>query len=117
MDIPADLPPVLAQDIRENYRRDDSLMIVSPDVGGVVHTHSTYATAWAARGEPIPCVLTMIADEFGFTREDLDAFGAESQRRANATIGRALQLVIRNVGGGRPGDAPRCRLESSPLAA
>ena len=36
-----------------------------PHVGGVVHTHSTYATAWAARGEPIPCVLTMIADEFG----------------------------------------------------
>lgn len=35
------------------------------DVGGVVHTHSTYATAWAARGEPIPCVLTMMADEFG----------------------------------------------------
>jgi L-ribulose-5-phosphate 4-epimerase len=36
-----------------------------PEVGGVVHTHSSYATAWAARGEPIPCVLTMIADEFG----------------------------------------------------
>jgi len=36
-----------------------------PHVGGVVHTHSTYATAWAARGEPIPCVLTMMADEFG----------------------------------------------------
>jgi L-ribulose-5-phosphate 4-epimerase len=36
-----------------------------PDVGGVVHTHSTYATAWAARGEPIPCVLTAMADEFG----------------------------------------------------
>lgn len=36
-----------------------------PEVGGVVHTHSTYATAWAAAGEPIPCVLTMIADEFG----------------------------------------------------
>jgi L-ribulose-5-phosphate 4-epimerase len=36
-----------------------------PHVGGVVHTHSTYATAWAARAEPIPCVLTMIADEFG----------------------------------------------------
>jgi L-ribulose-5-phosphate 4-epimerase len=35
------------------------------DVGGVVHTHSTYATAWAARGEAIPCVLTMAADEFG----------------------------------------------------
>lgn len=36
-----------------------------PQVGGVVHTHSTYATAWAARGEPVPCVLTMAADEFG----------------------------------------------------
>lgn len=36
-----------------------------PEVGGVVHTHSTYATAWAACGEPIPCILTMIADEFG----------------------------------------------------
>ncbi|MDP3893017.1 L-ribulose-5-phosphate 4-epimerase [Nocardioides sp.] len=36
-----------------------------PEVGGVVHTHSTYATAWAARGEAIPCVLTMVADEFG----------------------------------------------------
>ncbi|WP_305789074.1 L-ribulose-5-phosphate 4-epimerase [Symbioplanes lichenis] len=36
-----------------------------PHVNGVVHTHSTYATAWAARGEAIPCVLTVIADEFG----------------------------------------------------
>lgn len=36
-----------------------------PEVGGVVHTHSTYAAAWAARAEPVPCVLTMMADEFG----------------------------------------------------
>jgi L-ribulose-5-phosphate 4-epimerase len=36
-----------------------------PLVGGVVHTHSRYATAWAARGEPIPCVITAMADEFG----------------------------------------------------
>ena len=36
-----------------------------PGVGGVVHTHSTYATAWAARGEAIPCVITAMADEFG----------------------------------------------------
>ena len=36
-----------------------------PEVGGVVHTHSTYATAWAARGEPVPCVITAMADEFG----------------------------------------------------
>jgi L-ribulose-5-phosphate 4-epimerase len=36
-----------------------------PDVGGVVHTHSTYATAWASLARPVPCVLTMMADEFG----------------------------------------------------
>ena len=36
-----------------------------PEVGGVVHTHSTYASAWAARGQAVPCVLTAMADEFG----------------------------------------------------
>jgi L-ribulose-5-phosphate 4-epimerase len=35
------------------------------EVNGVVHTHSPYASAWAARGEAIPCVLTAMADEFG----------------------------------------------------
>jgi L-ribulose-5-phosphate 4-epimerase len=35
------------------------------DIGGVVHTHSVYATAFAAVGKPIPCILTAIADEFG----------------------------------------------------
>lgn len=35
------------------------------DAGGVVHTHSRFATAFAAVGKPIPCVLTAIADEFG----------------------------------------------------
>lgn len=36
-----------------------------PEIGGVVHTHSTFAVAWAARGEEIPCVVTAMADEFG----------------------------------------------------
>lgn len=36
-----------------------------PEVNGVVHTHSNYATAFAAVGKPIPPVLTAIADEFG----------------------------------------------------
>jgi len=40
------------------YRND-------PDVGGVVHTHSCYATAFAAAGRAIPPYLTAIADEFG----------------------------------------------------
>jgi len=36
-----------------------------PEVGGVVHTHSNYASAFAAVNDPIPCILTAIADEFG----------------------------------------------------
>jgi L-ribulose-5-phosphate 4-epimerase len=36
-----------------------------PDVFGVVHTHSRYATAFAAVGKPIPCILTAMGDEFG----------------------------------------------------
>lgn len=36
-----------------------------PAVGGIVHTHSRYATAFAAVGRPIPCFLTAMADEFG----------------------------------------------------
>ena len=36
-----------------------------PEVGGVVHTHSNYACGFAAAEQPIPCILTAIADEFG----------------------------------------------------
>jgi L-ribulose-5-phosphate 4-epimerase len=36
-----------------------------PDINGVVHTHSPYATSFAANGKPIPAILTAIADEFG----------------------------------------------------
>lgn len=36
-----------------------------PEVNGVVHTHSNYASAWAAAHQSIPCVLTAMADEFG----------------------------------------------------
>lgn len=36
-----------------------------PGVNGIVHTHSRYATAFAAVGKPIPCVLTAMGDEFG----------------------------------------------------
>ena len=36
-----------------------------PEVNGIVHTHSRYATAFAALGRSIPCVLTAMADEFG----------------------------------------------------
>ena len=35
------------------------------NINGVVHTHSNYATAWAATQQDIPCALTAMADEFG----------------------------------------------------
>ena len=40
------------------YRRRD-------DIRSIIHTHSTFATAWAATGQDIPCAVTAIADEFG----------------------------------------------------
>ncbi len=36
-----------------------------PEIGGIIHTHSNYATCFALLGRPIPCYLTAIADEFG----------------------------------------------------
>ena len=62
-----------------------------PDIGGVVHTHSTYATAWASRGEPIPCVLTMMADEFGG-----EIPIAPFARIGDEEIGRAIVETLRN---------------------
>jgi L-ribulose-5-phosphate 4-epimerase len=40
------------------YRHSDA-------IGGIVHTHSPYATAFALRGEPVPVLSTTVADEFG----------------------------------------------------
>ena len=40
------------------YQKDEAL-------GGIIHTHSNHATAWAAAGMAIPCALTAMADEFG----------------------------------------------------
>jgi L-ribulose-5-phosphate 4-epimerase len=64
-----------------------------PGVGGVVHTHSTFATAWAMNGEEIPCASTMMADEFGgpIPIGPLALIGDES-------IGRG---IVATLGGGR----------------
>ncbi|MCH5344116.1 MAG: L-ribulose-5-phosphate 4-epimerase [Acetatifactor sp.] len=35
-----------------------------PEIGGIVHTHSTYATAWAQAGRDVPCYGTTHADYF-----------------------------------------------------
>ena len=58
---------VLAGDLKPSSDTASHLYIYRqrPDVNGVVHTHSPYATAFAALGKPIPVYLTAIGDEFG----------------------------------------------------
>jgi len=70
-----------------------------PDIMSVVHTHSTFATAFAAVGRPIPCVLTAIADEFGgpipcggYATIGGEAIGAEVVRVLNERYCAAILL-------------------------
>ena len=72
-----------------------------PDVNGVVHTHSRYATAFAAVGRSIPVFLTGHADEFGgeipcagFAFIGDDAIGA----LVVESIGRSSAVLLKNHG-------------------
>jgi L-ribulose-5-phosphate 4-epimerase len=72
-----------------------------PDVNGVVHTHSVYATAFAAVNKPIPVVLTAIADEFGgpipcggFALIGDDAIG----KVVVESIGKSPAVLLKNHG-------------------
>jgi L-ribulose-5-phosphate 4-epimerase len=72
-----------------------------PDVNGVVHTHSRYATAFAAVGKPIPVYLTAQADEFGgeipcagFTLIGDESIGA----LVVEGIGRSPAILLKNHG-------------------
>lgn len=72
-----------------------------PDVGGIVHTHSPYATAFAAVGKPIPVYLTAMADEFGgpipcggFALIGSEAIGEV----VVASIGASCAVLLKNHG-------------------
>jgi L-ribulose-5-phosphate 4-epimerase len=72
-----------------------------PVVGGIVHTHSPYATSFAALGRPIPVYLTAIADEFGgpipvgdYAPIGEEAIGAEIVR----AIGDSPAILMKNHG-------------------
>jgi L-ribulose-5-phosphate 4-epimerase len=89
-----------------------------PEVNGVVHTHSPYATAWAARGEPIPCVLTMIADEFGgeipvgpFALIGDDSIGRGIVETLRTS--RSSAVLMRNHGPFTVGPTPRAAVKSA----
>lgn len=72
-----------------------------PDVGGVVHTHSAYATAFAALGRPIPVYLTAMADEFGgpIPCGGFALIGGEEIGKVVVeSIGRSLACLLKNHG-------------------
>lgn len=72
-----------------------------PDVGGIVHTHSPYATAFAAVGKPIPVYLTAIADEFGgpIPVGGLAMIGGEEiGREVVRSIGDSCAILMKNHG-------------------
>jgi hypothetical protein len=69
--------------------------------------HGLLATTWFSG--PIAIVSGPITKAIGMNWAE-NALGQGN--RANSTIGRALQLVIRNVGGGKPGELDRSTLGS-----
>jgi L-ribulose-5-phosphate 4-epimerase len=90
-----------------------------PGVGSVVHTHSTFATAFAALGRPIPVCLTAMCDEFGgpIPCGDYGAAGGEEIGRAVlAAIGTSPAVLIRNHGLFAIGPTTRAALKAAIMA-
>jgi L-ribulose-5-phosphate 4-epimerase len=94
-----------------------------PEVNGMVHTHSTFATAWAAAGKPIPPVLTAICDEFGgpipvgaYAKIGGDEIGQEIVR----SIGASPAILMKNHGvftiGRTPEDAVKAAIMVEDIA-
>jgi len=86
------------------------------DVNGVVHTHSTFATAWAAVGRPIPPVLTAICDEFGgaipvgaYAKIGGDEIGQEIIR----SIGSSPAILMKNHGVFTVGKTPEAAVKAA----
>ncbi|MDH7480918.1 MAG: L-ribulose-5-phosphate 4-epimerase [Armatimonadota bacterium] len=72
-----------------------------PKVGSIIHTHSNYATAFAALGRQIPCCLTAIADEFGGPIPCSDyapVGGDEIGREIVAKVGASPAILMKNHG-------------------
>ena len=87
-----------------------------PDVFGVVHTHSPYATAFAAVGQPIPVVLTAIADEFGCTIPcgGFALIGSEEiGKEVIESIGPSTAVLLKNHGVFTIGATPEAAVKAA----
>lgn len=87
-----------------------------PDVSGVVHTHSNYATSFAALGQPIDCCLTAMADEFGgpIPCGPFAPIGSEAIGRAVVEhIGRSPAILLQNHGVFTVGKSPEAALKAA----
>lgn len=85
-------------------------------VRGVVHTHSNYATAFAALGRPIPCYLTAMADEFGGVipcGEYAPVGGDEIGREIVKCIGDSPAVLLKNHGVFTVGPDPSSALKAA----
>ena len=89
-----------------------------PEVSGIVHTHSPYATAWAANAKAIPCFLTAMADEFGgeIPCGDFAMIGGEEIGREVVRVlsgHRSPAIILQNHGVFTIGKTPRAALKAA----
>ncbi|HEY3378692.1 MAG TPA: L-ribulose-5-phosphate 4-epimerase [Armatimonadota bacterium] len=87
-----------------------------PDVHGVAHTHSNFATSFAALGLAIPAVLTAIADEFGgpIPCGPYCQIGEEAIGEAIvAHIGHSPAILMQNHGVFTVGPTPQAALKAA----
>lgn len=90
-----------------------------PDVNSVCHTHSTFATAFAAVGRPIPCFLTGMADEFGgeIPLGGFELIGSEAiGREVLRVIGQGKAVIMQNHGVFTIGETPEAAVKAAVMA-
>lgn len=109
---------VITQGIRPSVDLPHHLFLYRnmPEIRGVIHTHSNYATAFAAVGKPVPLVLTAIADEFGaeipcmpYTDNEGEHIGETILRFKN----RAPSILLGNHGVFAWGKTPKAALKAA----
>ncbi|MBM3333773.1 class II aldolase/adducin family protein [Candidatus Sumerlaeota bacterium] len=87
-----------------------------PDTRGIIHTHSPYATSFAALGRPIPVCLTAIADEFGGDipcAPYVDNEGDHIGEAVVAAMGKSPAVLLGQHGVFAFGDSPRAALKAA----